>query len=171
MNKTALSTTLFLTFFSLALSGCTGKVEEKTSVEESKVSKEKKEQLISHPRYSKELKKWIDEGESRLSDVKFKKIKAHAGKYSPGEIVRGYAVRPKPSYWDNLSDKDKLMTISIMNTGLSQARIDTGYAKKTETLNAILYLEDEKGKIIAVSHKDLGGQLFHDSGDHQHPAP
>ena len=143
-----------LTLFVFSGFGCQDKADkvEKTGIE--------KKDSVQYPHSSTDLKKWISDAGGKANKDTLKKLEGFTEKFSVGEIIRGIAVRPLPDYWDKVSDKDKLKTLSIMNTGFSKARIDAGYAEDVEALNSTLYLEDETEKIIAVSDSIRGAQIL-----------
>lgn len=147
--------TLFV-FSSFACQNKTDEVEQKKAAE---VEAEKKDS-VQYPHSATDLKKWINDAGEKADKDTLEKLKKFTAKFSAGEIIRGIAVRPLPDYWGKVSDKDKLKTLSIMNTGFSKARIDAGYAEKVEAFNSTLYLEDKNEKIIAVSDSSRGTQIL-----------
>ncbi len=148
-----------ITLFILSSFGCQDKADKVEQKEAAKAETEKKDS-VQYPHSATELKKWINDAEKKADKDTLKKLENFTDKFSAGEIIRGIAVRPLPDYWGNVSDKDKLKTLSIMNTGFSKARISAGYAENIEALNSTLYLEDETEKIIAVSDSSRGAQIL-----------
>lgn len=155
---------LFITIILFALSGfgCQDKPDKADKAEQKEAAKAEteKKDSVQYPHSATELKKWINDAGEKADKDTLEKLEKFTAKFSAGEIIRGIAVRPLPDYWDKVSDKDKLKTLSIMNTGFSKARINAGYAENVEALNSTLYLEDEAEKIIAVSESGLGAQIL-----------
>lgn len=150
-----------LTVLIVAFSGCKSKVEEKHSPPAVEKKTENKEQIPPFgPHKAVDIRRWVEKAIKDADPELLKKAEAVEGKYTAGEIVAGMAIRPKPDYWDNLSRESKIKTISIMNTSLSQARIEAGFAEESDKLNSNLYLEEEDGQIIAVSEPVRGAHLF-----------
>ncbi len=157
MKKIFLLITIIL--FILSGFGCQDKADKIEQKEAVKIKTEKKDST-QYPHSATDLKKWINDAGEKADKDTLKKLEKFTAKFSAGEIIRGIAVRPLPDYWEKVSDKDKLKTLSIMNTGFSKARIDAGYAENIEALNSTLYLEDETEKIIAVSDSNRGAQIL-----------
>ena len=157
MKKTALFISIAIIFFSSL--GCQNKADEGEKHETAKVNTEEKDS-VQYPRSGSELKKWITDAEKKAGGDTLKKLEGFTKKFSAGEIIRGVAVRPKPAYWDKVSNEEQLKTLSIMNTSFSKARIEAGYAENVEVLNSTMYLEDESEKIIAVSDSTRGTKLL-----------
>ena len=160
MKKTLLLITI--TLFILSGFGCQDKTEklEKAEQKEAAKTEVKDKDSVQYPHSATDLKKWINDAGEKADKDTLKKLKKFTAKFSAGEIIRGIAVRPLPDYWDKVSTKDKLKTLSIMNTGFSKARIEAGYAENVEALNSTLYLEGETEKIIAVSDSSRGAQIL-----------
>lgn len=149
----------------LLLSGCKGKVEEaekKTpEVKSEKAVKPEGEKVVGMGSHTADdIRRWIEKIAKDADPEDLKKAEKMADKFSAAEIIAGLAVRPKPEYWDTVSEQDKLKTVSILNTKLSQVRIDAGLADEPGALNSNLYLEADEGKIIAASTLEEGSQLF-----------
>jgi hypothetical protein len=109
---------------------------------------------------AEDIRGWIEKIAKDADPEDLKKAEKVADKFSAAEIVAGMAVRPKPGYWETASELDKLKTLSILNTKLSQVRIDAGLADDPGVLNSSLYLETDGGKIIAANTQEKGSQLF-----------
>lgn len=160
MKKTFLIISITLLIFSSF--ACQNKADKAEKAEQKETAKTEAvdKDSVQYPHSATDLKKWInDAGEKADKDI-LKKLEKFTTKFSAGEIIRGIAVRSLPDYWDKVSDKDKLKTLSIMNTGFSKARIDAGYAEDVEALNSTLYLEDETEKVIAVSDSKRGPKIL-----------
>ena len=142
----------------LLFTGCKGKVEEKTATE--KTSEAAREETKQYPRSAPEVKQWVEAAEAKADKKTLETLKPFTGKFSAGEILRGVAVRPRPDYWEKVSDEDKKKTLAIMNTAFSKVRIEAGQAENVEVLNSTLYLEDGAGTIVAVSEPRQGSQLL-----------
>ena len=149
---------LFITFIPLLVTSCKGKEDEVAKEEE--VVLHRPEPNPIGPHKAEDIKKWALDAEAKASEATLSNLTGIRSKYSTGEIIIGVAVRTKPDYWDKASDKDKLQTISIMNTNFSKVRINAGLAENVEVLNSTLYLEDGEGKIIAVSDPEKGGTIL-----------
>ena len=108
----------------------------------------------------KQINEWIKRTAARAGDEDIKKAEAVAGKFSTEEIVAGVAIRKIPDYWHNVPADKRSNTIAIMNTNLSKVRIEAGIAEDKEVLNSTLYLENDKGVVIAASSPDRGSELF-----------
>ena len=151
--------------FALLFSGCKGKVEEaekKTpEVKSEKAAEPEGEKAMGMGSHSADdIRGWIENIAKDADPEDLKKAEKVADKFSAAEIVAGMAVRPKPDYWETASELDKLKTLSILNTKLSQVRIDAGLADDPGVLNSSLYLEADGGKIIAANTQEKGSQLF-----------
>lgn len=152
-----------LLLFPALMTGCKGKVEEEPS--EVKVGEVLEE--ISKPAPPEigphgagDIRKWI-ESEAKKADAEtIKEAEKVAGKFTAEEIVAGMAVRPIPDYWGNIPEEDKLKTVSIINTGLSKARIEAGLAEDADVFNSTIYITDKNDRIIAVSAPESGTHLY-----------
>ncbi|MBE9536013.1 MAG: hypothetical protein IMF07_02435 [Proteobacteria bacterium] len=149
---------LLVCFSIITLQACQEKAEPpKEAVQE---TEEKEFQPPSGHFDGKQIREWIKRTASRAGDEDMKKAEAVAGKFSTEEIVAGVAVRKIPDYWHNVPADKRSNTIAIMNTGLSKIRIEAGIAEGEEVLNSTLYLENDKGVVIAASSPDRGSELF-----------
>ena len=160
MKKTLLL--ILITLFVFSNFACQNKTDTAEKAEQKEVTKTevKDKNSAQYPHSATELKKWINDAGEKADKDTLKKLEKFTAKFSAGEIIRGIAVRQLPDYWDKVSVKDKLKTLSIMNTGFSKARIDAGYAESIEALNSTLYLEDKTEKIVAVSDSSRGAQIL-----------
>ena len=149
----------------LLLSGCGDKPGEKAAEKSEEVAKaEKPSPPVLGPHGANDVKKWIKDAEDKADKEMLEKLKGNTAKFSAGELLLGIAVRPKPDFWGNVTEKEKLKTIAIMNTNFSKARIDAGMEEGSGVLNSTMYIEDDKGNIIAVSDKEKGEHLLETPG-------
>jgi len=147
----------------LLFTDCKGKVEEEVKEKTERPATEKKKEILLPslgPHNSEDIRNWIKKTSSKAGPDILKKAEGIESKFTAEEIVAGMAVRLKPDYWENVSDSDKLKTLSIINTSLSKARIQAGLAEDVKVLNSTLYIEDEKGRIIAVSTPKTKARFF-----------
>lgn len=149
---------LLICFSFTALQAC----KDKTETPEKAATKveEKEFQPPSAHFDALQIKEWIKRTAARAGEEDKKKAEAAAGRFTSEEIIAGVSVRPIPDYWHDVPADKRSKTIAIMNTSLSKARIEAGLAENLEVLNSTLYLENEKGVIIAASSPDRGTELF-----------
>ena len=117
------------------------------------------------PHTGGDVKKWVSDIGAAADPELLKKIEPFTKKFTAGELIAGIAARPINPQWNKLTEEQQLKTLAIMNTNFSKTRVDAGIIEvfKSEgekTFNSTLYLEDDKGNIVAVSDPQKGSYIF-----------